>query len=609
MDEQIIHLPIEALRESPFNPRKTFDPEALQKLAWTIEMDGVLQPLEVRPIPGQIDNAHARERYEIVFGHRRYRASQLAKRETVPCIVRERTDEEAARVQLVENIQRDDVNPLEQAQAMRDLMDKQGMKAEDVGAHVGKSRAWVYAQLKLLQLTPELQAEVASGRMASEVAQQVATVHPKLQADFVKQIQVREYRDGKMQPTGDFMGTREVKRIAKMEFMRDLKAAPFDRADAGLRPGWPSCDTCHRCTGNDPDLVERYGPDACTDPDCYGEKARLHVMHQVDAYRAQGLRVIEGDEAKKLAPYGWLSYSSGWVDVDTIAVPSKEEPRTLADGIELMGDDAPQGAVFVLEKGGEINFKLVITTEDESRVRAFLHADKDDEDRSDDGEPEQDNRPPEVRAVDFLLTWAQICKQLVRRAIAQPTRTLDELRLVAHALVEDCYELPDAVVEAYGWREELNEWCSADDDNTEENWAHNRIEQMTADEIGALMVAFAISAAPFGTGRPNWYEQGLSEKLALCRAYGVDPLDPERAEPLPTPSTAARAAEDAPAEGQKPKRTKDAKKAASANANGELDLVGGDMHPELGRKVEDEPATAGEEMSHEPASPAGEVLA
>ena len=179
--EEIRRIPITALRESPFNPRKTFDVEALRKLAWTIECDGVLQPLEVRPIPGQWDDPEARERYEIVFGHRRFRAAQLAKQEDVPCVVRERDDESARRVQLIENIQRDEVSPLEQAQALRLLMDEHHMKAEDVGAHVGKSRAWVYAQLRLLNLQPGLQAEVEQGRMTSEVAQAVAALHPKLQ--------------------------------------------------------------------------------------------------------------------------------------------------------------------------------------------------------------------------------------------------------------------------------------------------------------------------------------------------------------------------------------------------------------------------------------------
>lgn len=604
MDE-ITSLPVSALRESPFNPRKTYDPEALQKLAWTIECDGVLQPLEVRPIPGQFDYPDATERYEIVFGHRRFRAARLAKLEYVPCIVRERDDEAARRVQLVENIQRDEVSPLEQAQALRLLMDEHHMKAEDVGAHVGKSRAWVYAQLRLLNLQPGLQAEVEQGRMTSEVAIQVAALHPKLQERAAEALQVKAYKDGSMQATGEYRSSRDSKALLQREFFCDLQGVAFDRSDVWLVPGRPSCDTCPYCTGRDPDLTERYGPDLCTDSACFEAKEHAHEDAQIDAqiaeWRAAGGRVIEGDEARQIAPEGWPK--TGYKVVQATIIAYADGPVRLPDVVKEMVLPPPSVLVVGVLDNGRRRLTEAMADSDVELVRDWYKAQR-QAPKSDDDEPEV-QLTPEQEAVSDPRVWPVIERQIMRQAIASPERTLDELRRVAHTMCDCCYDLDESVVDAFGWRAEIDAWLESSDGSiSEEDWLHWRIEQMTADEIGRLVVVLAIAQAPVKGKLVDSHD----EKLDLCRTYGVDPLDPERAEALPTPSTAARAAEEAPADGPKPKAKKRATKAAHA-ADMELDLEGGHMSRLPAASVKDEPADAGDEMNHEPASPAGEVVA
>ena len=602
MDE-IQYLPLEALRESPFNPRQSYDTQALEKLAFTIKCDGVLQPLEVRPIPGQFDNPDAVERYEIVFGHRRFRASKLAGLERVPCIVRERSDEDAARVQLVENIQRDEVNPLEQAAAFRRLMTQHGLKAEDLAAQIGKSRAWVYSQLKLLNLTPELQQEVSSGRMNAEVAVQVASLHPKLQPEFVKRITF-ESADENGQKRVEFQSSRSVKVVMRSYFLQSLTNAEFNLEDPDLRPHTPACSECPKCTRNDPDLFETYGPDACTDSECFTDKTNAQLRRQVAEHEAQGLRVIRGDEAQTVAPNGYVSYQSPYKAVEAHASGGMR----YVDAMAKMGDDAPPVVVIYCTHNTEHSVSMAISEADAERVREFLREGEAQDDADGPSQDSEDELTPEQQAVRSPHTWWVIEREIVRRVMAAPQRTVDELRLVAHTMVDSYYDLPEPAVQAFGWREQIDAWLESSDGSfCEEDWLHWYIEQMAADDLGRLVVVLAISQVPV----KGKHVETHAEKLALCQAYGIDPLDPERAEPLPTPSTAARAAEEAAADQpvSKPKRASKKAAPAPAPANGELDLVGGDMHPELDRKVKDVPADAGDEVMNEQASPAGEVVA
>jgi ParB/RepB/Spo0J family partition protein len=146
-------IPIVALVASRFNPRKTFDQVALEELASSIREIGVVQPLVVRPHgEGLNDSGHTG--YEIVAGERRYRAASLAGLTTVPCVVRQLTDIEVIKLALTENHQRRDVHPLEEAEAMQQLLDlDRACTVASIAKELGVSKSWVYGRLKLLRMT------------------------------------------------------------------------------------------------------------------------------------------------------------------------------------------------------------------------------------------------------------------------------------------------------------------------------------------------------------------------------------------------------------------------------------------------------------------------
>jgi ParB family chromosome partitioning protein len=141
-------LPIEFLQRGKYQPRKDMNPEKLQELADSIKAQGVIQPIVVRKI--------AQDKFEIVAGERRWRASQLAGLQQVPVVIKDIDDRTAMAVALIENIQREDLNPLEEAEALRRLLDEFEMTHQQVADAVGKSRVTVTNLLRLLELHPEV---------------------------------------------------------------------------------------------------------------------------------------------------------------------------------------------------------------------------------------------------------------------------------------------------------------------------------------------------------------------------------------------------------------------------------------------------------------------
>jgi ParB family chromosome partitioning protein len=154
-------LPIEALEPSPFQARTTPDPAALAELAASIQEHGILQPILVRPKPG------AAGRYQILGGERRWRAAQQARLHEVPVVIRDLDDRAAMAAGLVENLQREDLNALEEAEGYARLMSEFGLKQESLGQAVGKSRSHVANTLRLLNLPPRVRELLRSGALTA----------------------------------------------------------------------------------------------------------------------------------------------------------------------------------------------------------------------------------------------------------------------------------------------------------------------------------------------------------------------------------------------------------------------------------------------------------
>lgn len=155
------HVPVERVHPNPDQPRRVFNNDALAELASSIKEKGIIQPLIVRPLAGRPDN------YEIVAGERRWRAAQIAQLHEVPVIVRTFDDTEVLEIAIIENIQRADLNPVDEAAGYRQLMDKFGHTQDQMSQALGKSRSHIANLLRLLNLPDDVQRMLTEGQLSA----------------------------------------------------------------------------------------------------------------------------------------------------------------------------------------------------------------------------------------------------------------------------------------------------------------------------------------------------------------------------------------------------------------------------------------------------------
>lgn len=174
-------LPIYKIEPNPDQPRQDFDEEELQALADSISVHGVIQPLTVR----ETGTGY----YQIIAGERRWRAARLANLTDIPVVIIEADDKKAMELALIENLQRQDLNPVEEALGYRSLIEEYGLTQEDAAARVGKSRPAVANALRLLGLCPEVLEQLRSGQLSAGHARAILTLkEPKKQQDAAKKI-------------------------------------------------------------------------------------------------------------------------------------------------------------------------------------------------------------------------------------------------------------------------------------------------------------------------------------------------------------------------------------------------------------------------------------
>jgi len=188
-DSELKKLPVELIRKGEYQPRLSIDPDALQELAESIKAQGLVQPVVVRRIEGG--------EYELIAGERRWRAAQIAGMHTIPAIVRDIPDQAAAAMSLIENIQREDLNPLEEAIAMSRLIADFGLTHQQTAESVGRSRAAVSNLLRLLDLEDTTKVLLDTGKLDMGHARALLALSGTLQVETAhivadKQMSVRE---------------------------------------------------------------------------------------------------------------------------------------------------------------------------------------------------------------------------------------------------------------------------------------------------------------------------------------------------------------------------------------------------------------------------------
>ncbi|CAN5537484.1 hypothetical protein BH10ACI4_BH10ACI4_23870 [soil metagenome] len=271
-------LAIDTIHESTTNPRRTFDEAKLYELAESIKHNGLIQPITVRP---------NNQGFEIVAGARRYRAAQLAELFSVPARIVEIDDAKALEWQLVENSQRVDVHPYEEAQGFQRLLDIPGYDVAALVEKSGKSASHVYARLSLLQLIPTVAEAFTQERITASHANLIARLPQESQAEAFEQCWRKDWQDKEPH----LLPAKHVAAWIQANLYLSLADAPFDREDPTLNPTAGACVTCPRRSGYNTALFADVVSDQCLDSSCYHSKVEAFLDREIAAH--PGLVQIE----------------------------------------------------------------------------------------------------------------------------------------------------------------------------------------------------------------------------------------------------------------------------------------------------------------------------
>jgi len=363
----LAQIPLDHIAPSLTNPRKTFHAGKLAELADDIKRRGIDTPVTVRPLPGaRVGDTDRGVQYELVCGERRYRASEQAGLRTIPAIVRALTDEQALEIQLCENLKRDDLTELEEAEGYQTLMQHANINADQVAERIGKSRSYVYGRTKLLALGQEAKQALRDGGIDASRALLIARI-----PDSKLQIKALAWASKPGEYTGELPSVRQLTEWLQSNVMLKLKDATFKLTDARLVPDAGSCTDCPKRTGANPDLFSDVkSADICTDPPCYHSKTDVHREALMQKAQARGLQIVQGKEAQEMLggnqnrslPENYTLLHETRPDL----TPEGERPLTLA---QALGKDAPTPILFVHPRTQE-HMELVPTAQVLAALRA-----------------------------------------------------------------------------------------------------------------------------------------------------------------------------------------------------------------------------------------------
>ena len=483
--------------------RARFNKEALAELIESVRLKGVRTPILCRPHP----NPTAHVRFEIVAGERRYLAAKAVGLGTILAVVRSLTDAEVVSDQLIENLQRETLHELEEAQGYAELMQLQGLKPEQLAELFHKSRSYVYNRLKLRDLCPEAVKAVNEGKLDVSIALLIARIgHHDTQRAALKDIFGQHFGETTY---------RRVREHVQQHYMLDLGRAPFDIQDANLVGRAGTCGGCPKRTGNQVDLfTDVKNPNVCTDPKCYGQKKDAHLARQRAEAEAKGRKVITGEDAKRILPWPEetaCAFGTGYVSLDQ-PCPDDPERRTVR---AILGDDWP-GLVMVEHPLGTLvgclttsqiaeglkakGIKTVREEANEKRVaRHAVGAAADDTDTKPDPRQSESDLEMEVRRRTFHALRAKL-KGRIERA---------DLALVARVFYEALANYGPAAEYIEGWfSEDLYHWRGQP--------AHE-IAKLDASQLGRVLVELALTEVVMAE------DTDAGDLYATAKRHHVDP--------------------------------------------------------------------------------------
>lgn len=338
--KSITYIDLKSIHISDFNPRKTIDETALKELAASIKEKGVIQPIVVRP---------EAEGYGIVCGERRFRASIVAGQNTIPAIIRKLTDDEALDIAISENLQRKDVDPLEEAAAFNLLIER-GQKIDDLATRFGKSGMYIRGRIKLKDLIPEFVEMISSGTI--NVSQGLELC--KYGKDLQKEVYKDRYADDVYQYyRWDDLSVKELKAHLQ-EYSMNLEDAKFDKTDCFKCPD----NTGYSCLFPELEKV------SCNNKNCFKSKMVEHTINEA-------LRIMEHEPEVILFAY---QYHLDKNDPVVAGILQKggvvENSENWAREFEPTMPDKPERDDFDEDEDGEKEYQVALE-EYPSNVKEF----------------------------------------------------------------------------------------------------------------------------------------------------------------------------------------------------------------------------------------------
>lgn len=264
------YIAIDQIHESTTNPRQTFEQTKLEELADSIRQHGLIQPITVRP------NSDG---FEIVAGARRFRAAQFAELFSLPARIVELDDAAAMEWQLVENSQRVDVHPYEEAQGFQRLLDLPGYDVAALVEKSGKSASHIYARLSLLQLIPAVAEAFTQECITTSHANLIARLPQQHQAEAFGNCWRKDWQDKE----AHLLPAKHLSAWIQANLYLNLAEAPFDREDPNLKPEAGACVTCPRRSGFNTSLFADVQGDQCLDAACFQGKVAAHIDRELAA--------------------------------------------------------------------------------------------------------------------------------------------------------------------------------------------------------------------------------------------------------------------------------------------------------------------------------------
>ena len=351
VDDQVFAITDWADIRPSYTNRKRFNQTALEQLAANIKEVGIVQPILIRPVTPTAD---APQHFEIVAGERRWRAGNIAELQRGPTMIRKLTDLQAREIQLLENLQREDPHPMEEAEGFQELMLNAGYTADRLVEKLKKSRSHIYGRLKLCALTASVREKFLDDAIDASTALLLARIPvPDLQLKALTEI------TSPWQGTGEAMSYRRAVTHIQANYTMDLKRAKFKLADATLLPLAGACTKCPKKTGNQPEVFKDIkSADVCTDPACYAEKRSAHDELTIAAASKGGPPVYEGEEGAKRDRENAYTRYSDFVTADSpLWVFDRNAPSTQNQGNAatfLDGGLLPEPAWYVKQTNGAL---------------------------------------------------------------------------------------------------------------------------------------------------------------------------------------------------------------------------------------------------------------